>query len=70
MLLFNYLQVKGGAGATFDEAYMVAQVRALGEEVADLWKRIPRGSSAGKRLKVRSRFCGRGPGAGYQLNVL
>ena len=40
MLLFNYLQVKGGAGATFDEAYIEAQVRALGEEVADLWKRI------------------------------
>ena len=40
MLLFNYLQVKSGAGATFDEAYIEAQVRALGEEVADLWKRI------------------------------
>jgi hypothetical protein len=40
MLVFRYLQADPTLAATFDEAYLDAQARALGPDVVELWESI------------------------------
>jgi hypothetical protein len=40
MMVFHYLSVDPALSAGFDEAYVAARARALGEDVAELWETV------------------------------
>jgi len=40
MMVFHYLGVDPALSAGFDEAYVNAQTRALGEDVVELWEAV------------------------------
>jgi hypothetical protein len=40
MMVFHYLTVDPALSAGFDEAYVAAQARALGEDVVELWETV------------------------------
>jgi hypothetical protein len=44
MMVFHYLAVDPALSAGFDEAYVTAQARALGEDVVELWETIAEAS--------------------------